>query len=63
MVTLTDYVAEDLKYIHKTLKPKMRTRGVRLDDDSVGGAVRLGYPFCYCETCVMRTVMGMDLAT
>ncbi|KAK5127963.1 hypothetical protein LTR85_005080 [Meristemomyces frigidus] len=41
-------------YVEKTLLPKMRQLGVRVDDIFLR-SVRVGYPFCCCETCVMRT--------
>lgn len=44
---------KQLLYVEKTLVPIMKKLGVRVED-IVFRSVRVGYPFCFCETCVMR---------
>ena len=49
---------QDVKFIRKTLLPAMNRLGVRTEaKQDVVVAIRLTYPFCYCEECI-RTLLG-----
>lgn len=49
---------KDRQYIQKTLMKSMNKLGVRTDaKEGVVMAIRLEYPFCYCEGCI-RNLLG-----
>jgi hypothetical protein len=50
---------KDRQYIQRTLLKSMNILGVRTEaKEAVVMAIRLEYPFCYCEGCIRKSARG-----